>query len=55
MNRTEASTPTKEVEHIDPFQKPHFTFLSKTKRSSLVDDRSPGPAAYNPVHKEEIV
>lgn len=34
-------------EIVDPFNKPTAHFLSKTKRSSLINDRSPGPGAYS--------
>ena len=37
-----------ENDTIDPFNKPTSIFLSKTKRTNLIDEKALGPGFYNP-------
>jgi hypothetical protein len=33
---------------VDPFHKPTSIFLSKTKRTNMIDEKALGPGFYNP-------
>jgi hypothetical protein len=49
--KTQVASPRKIMEEdgeINPFDKPTSIFLSKTKRSNLIDEKALGPGVYNP-------
>jgi len=48
------STQTDSEEEVDPFNKPSSIFLSKTKRSNLIDEKALGPGVYNPHEYKQI-
>ncbi len=41
-------------DEINPFDKPTSIFLSKTKRSNLIDEKQLGPGVYNPHEYKQI-
>jgi hypothetical protein len=41
-------SPIENDEDVDPFHKPTSIFLSKTKRTNLIDEKALGPGFYNP-------
>lgn len=45
--KTEQNSP-RNIKYADSLNKPLGGFISKTKRTNLIDDRSPGPGVYNP-------
>lgn len=58
--KTQVTSPRKQSqehdsdEEVDPFNKPSSIFISKTKRSNLIDEKALGPGVYNPHEYKQI-
>lgn len=54
-NRLSPELQTEEDDTIvDPFNKPTSIFLSKTKRTNMIDEKALGPGVYNPHEYKQI-